>query len=158
GGDLNYVGVGTLSLTGANTFTGQTVIQAGTLRADSFASVGTAQPLGKNAIPLVIGTATPQATTGATFFYGGIANLTTNIPIALGSGGGAIKVNSGIATLTLSGVISGGSLTTQGSGTLVLSGANTYTGATTIASNVLVTGTLQTSSVTVSSAGTFTAS
>ena len=43
-GNLNVTGAGTLALTGNNTFTGQTLIQSGTVSVTSFAAVGTAQP------------------------------------------------------------------------------------------------------------------
>ena len=125
-GVLMKDGTGTLTLTGANTYTGATTISAGTLTV----SGGSA----------IVDTGAVSVSSGAVF------NLSASETI--GSIAGAGNVTLGANTLTtgsdnssttLSGVLSGasGALTKSGTGTLTLSGANTYTGATTISAGTL---------------------
>ena len=101
----NYEHNGVLALNGVSTYTGDTIINAGTLR------VG------------ISNTANGAKLGGATGIYAG------NISIAAG----AMLHISTDANQTLSGVISGeGTLMKTNSGTLTLSGNNTYTGKTSI--------------------------
>ncbi|ACB73373.1 beta strand repeat-containing protein [Opitutus terrae] len=122
----------------ANTFTGPTSIECGTLRIFGDGSLGTA--------PV-------DATAGAnhlTFVDGGlIANGTMTLAptrgIVLGGYGGTLTAPAN-TTFTVGGTISGSSseaaLTKAGAGTLVLSGTNTYAGWTKIeAGNLRTTGT-----------------
>ena len=125
-------GSGTLTLTNAaNNYTNGTTVSAGALAVSSGGgNLGTG--------PLTLNGGTLQASGG--FTYSG--------NIALGSGGGAVDVSDG-NSVTLSGVISGGSLTKVDSGTLALSGSNSYTGNTTVSQ-----GTLQACSASALGAGT----
>ena len=119
---LTKDGAATLFLTGANTYSGGTILDAGTL------SVGAISDSGISGI----------STSGVLAFNGGALQYTgagaastlrgvTNIGIAY------IDVTNNAAQLTLGGVISGGNgLTKFGAGTLVLAGTNTYSGGTTI--------------------------
>ena len=136
GNNLNVTGQGTLVLAGTNTFAGQTIIQSGTVSVGTLAAAGTAQPLGTNANPLVIGTASPST---ATFAYTG-ATASSALPITLGAGGGAIAVTTGASTLTLTGPVTGGTLTIKGPGTTILSGTNSY-GGTNVTGGTLQVGT-----------------
>src|SRR5262249_9488295 len=95
--------------------------------------------LGTNANPLVIGNATPYATTLATLQYTG-ANATSTLPIALGSGGGAIAVFSG-TNLTLAGPITGGGLTLNGAGTVTVTGNSNSVSSVSVASGATLSGT-----------------
>ncbi|KAB2722380.1 autotransporter outer membrane beta-barrel domain-containing protein [Brucella intermedia] len=128
GSDLTKNGEGTLTLSAANTFTGQTVINGGTLVTgidDAFAS-----------------SSAVTVKSGATLALNDFSQLANNL-----SGGGSIAL--GTATLTanntaateFAGVISGsGALTKSGGGSLTLSGSNTYTGGTNIEAGTLQLG------------------
>jgi fibronectin-binding autotransporter adhesin len=107
---------GTLVLTGANTYTGGTAINGGTLSISSDANLGDAA--------------------GGLSFNGGTLNTTASF----GSSRGIDLVGTGTfdpdaaTALNLDGVISGaGALIKQGNGILTLTADNTYTGGTTIA-------------------------
>jgi len=126
GTSLTKLGAGTLTLSGANAYTGATNINAGTL------ALGAANRIAN--------TSAVTVAAGATF------NL-ANFAETIGSLAGAGNVTLGSATLTaggnntttsFSGVVSGtGGLTKTGTGAMTLSGANTYTGTTTISSGLL---------------------
>ena len=163
-------GPGTWTLTGENTFTGAVTVSDGTLKIQSVAPSGTAQPLGAAASAITLGTAT---TAGTLDYTGGEATLARGITVG-GVGGGVLK-NSGGSTLTLSGTITrasrpltfaGGSFHVTGQitgasanlnvlgGSVMLSQtANNYVGATNVsggatlrngASEVLTNGTILT--------------
>jgi len=125
-GDFTKNGAGTLTLSGANTYGGATLINAGTLR------------LGAAAV-IPDGTAVTVAA-GATF------DLNDNDE-TIGSLAGAGNLDLGAATLTtggdntsttFSGIFSGaGNLVKTGTGSFELSGANTYAGTTTVSAGTL---------------------
>ncbi|MES2920672.1 MAG: autotransporter-associated beta strand repeat-containing protein [Verrucomicrobiota bacterium] len=121
-GTLNKGDSGTLVLTNTNTYTGGTVINAGTVQ------INTADSLGAAAGAVTINNATLQAT----------ASFTGTRNVSLGNANSAISVDTGF-TYTVSGPISGtGTLNKTGGGTLSLgSNANTYTGGTVITSGTL---------------------
>ena len=117
GGLYQYNGVGTLTLTGVNTFTGNAVIFGGTLALSGNGSVANAYNVVDD------GTFDISNTSG------------TSIQSLTGTG----NVNLGAQTLTLSnaidefdGVIGGSGGLTVAAGGETLGGVNTYTGATTI--------------------------
>lgn len=118
-GPLTKAGTGTVTLGGANTYSGGTTITAGTL------AVSADNNLGTSSITL----------------NGGILQITTSFSssknIILTSTGGNISTNSG-TTLTMNGVISGsGLLLKRDSGTLVLNGTNTNTGGILVSAGIL---------------------
>ncbi len=132
-GGLTKQGTGILTLSGANTYTGATAVNAGTLKA------GSTQAFGVNSAVTLANVS--GAALDITGFNNSIGSLT---------GGGATggNVTLGAATLTVggdntspaayAGSLSGtGSLIKTGTGTLTLSGANTYTGATSVSGGTL---------------------
>lgn len=120
GAQLVKTDVGTLVLTGNNSYTGGTRVDAGTLRISSDANLGNA------AGAITLGNGTLHATT----------SMATGRTITL-TGAATLSVEPGFSLLASSTIAGAGSLTTKG-GLLLLGGDNTYTGGTTIA-----TGTLQ---------------
>ena len=153
-GGLTKAGTGIFTLSGANTYTGATAINAGTLRVAGGAAI-----------------ADTSAVTLANV-AGAILDLNgTNETIGSLAGGGAAggNVTLGAGTLTTggnngttiyTGILSGtGGMTKQGTGIFTLSGANTYTGATTINAGTLTLGAANriadASAVTVAGGATF---
>ncbi len=122
-------GAGTLVLNGTGSYTGATVINAGTLR-----------------LGVATGVTSSSAVTVATGAVFDLNNLSPTIGSLAGAGSvtlgsGTLTAGGDNTTTTFSGVISGsGGLTKNGSGTFTLSGANTYNGATTINAGTLKLG------------------
>ncbi|HEX3149406.1 MAG TPA: autotransporter-associated beta strand repeat-containing protein, partial [Gemmataceae bacterium] len=149
-GNLTKAGTGTLVLSGANTYTGQTIVNAGVVQVQNNTALGAAG--GGAAVVTASGASIQVLGSGLNI---GKALLLNGTGVANGAlenlfGGsntwsGSIFLNTastiaaaGGTTLTISGVISGpGNLTTGSIGTVVLNAANTYTGATTVQSGVL---------------------
>jgi autotransporter-associated beta strand protein len=135
-GGLIKTGLGTLTLSGFNTYTGNTVINGGTVSVAADTNLGAA-PASATPGSLVINGGALAATTGFT--------LDSNRGLALGpdsgSGNGTINVATG-ETLTYAGIAANngggtGGLIKTGAGTLTLSGANTYTGNTTVNAGIV---------------------
>ena len=106
--------LGTLVLSGSNSYTGGTAIDGGTLQISSDANLGASS----GALSL----------DGATLTN--TASVVSNRMVTLNAGGGTFNA---LDTLTLNGSVDGaGTLTKTGSGTLVLNGTNTYQGGTVI--------------------------
>ncbi len=121
-GGLQKTGLGTLVLTGTDTYAGGTDLNAGAL------GVGNSAALGAGGLSMAAGT-TLQAVAN---------NLVLDNTIAL-TGADTIDVQAN--ALTLSGAISGaGSLAKIGSGELTLTAANTYAGGTDLNAGVLGVG------------------
>jgi autotransporter-associated beta strand protein len=127
-------GAGTWVLSGANTYTGDTLINVGTLQ------------LGANN---VLADTTDVNLTGATaiFDVNGKTDTVGSITGIAGSritlGAGALTSGGSNSITTFAGTITGtGTLTQSGTGKLTLTGANTYSGATSITGGVLSVSTL----------------
>ncbi len=146
GGNVALVkfGAGTQTLSGANTYTGNTVITAGTLQAGAANTLSTATQV--------------QVGTGSTFslnnFSQSIGSLSGAGNVTLGTailtiGNDNLSTIPGGAALNFGGVISGtGGLTKVGTGTQILSGVNTYSGPTNINAGILLAGVANTLSAT----------
>jgi mucin-19 len=138
-GSLDKEGTGTLVLTAANTYTGATTVDQGTLAITNPGALGTsAAGTTVNAgatldLRNVIGVAEPIALNGGTLATStGTSSVTAPITIT-GTGAGASTFDVDGTQLTISNTISGtGALDKEGAGTLVLGAANTYTGETTV--------------------------
>jgi autotransporter-associated beta strand protein len=159
-GSLVKAGTATFTMSGANTYSGTTSVNAGRLVVAHNSALGTTAggttvaagatldlqnvAVGAEQITLAGGTLTDVT-----------SSLAGNIILTADSNLGATNAGD---TLTLSGVISGNyAITKIGAGTVVLSGANTYTGSTTVSAGTLsVTGSLaDTTAVTVASGATY---
>ena len=142
-GVVQQNGTGTTVFTAANTYTGGTIINAGTLQ---------------------LGAGGSLAPTGAlTVNLGGVFDLNGHTQtVGDFSGAGNVMLGAGAFTAgaanntTFSGEMSGsGSFTKAGAGTMTFSGNSTYTGATTVAAGtLLVNGSIGTSSGLTVNAGT----
>ena len=117
--NINKLGEGVLILSGANTYTGGTTLNVGTL------AIANDQALGTGSLTMLSNT-TLQAN----------STVTANNAIALN---GPVTVNTNGQALGLTGIISGsGSLNKVGDDVLALSAQNTYTGNTSISSGTLL--------------------
>src|SRR5210317_345595 len=142
---------GTLTLSGTNTYTGNTTINRGIISVSSDRNLG--------AVPA-------EATASHIILNGGTISTTTTFELAstrgieLGSSHGTITVADS-TTLTYDGIIADASgetnnFTKDGNGILDLGGTNTYTGTTTISAGTLkVTGTLAQTAVDVDTGATY---
>jgi fibronectin-binding autotransporter adhesin len=112
--------LGTLVLTGANTYSGGTDVHAGTLQVANDGNLGLAS--GSLSIDEATLHTTGSFVTSRTVGLGGAAIIDTD-------DGTTLTFNSGIGGT--------GSLTKAGAGTLVLGGASSYSGATTVSGGTL---------------------
>jgi len=121
GGSVTKAGVGTLTLTGANTYTGGTTLNAGTLSISADANLG-------------------NAAGGITFNGASILQVTGSFTTARAvvlNANATVEVTTG-QNFTMDGTITGaGGLAKSGSGTLTLTGTNFYTGGTTISAGTV---------------------
>jgi fibronectin-binding autotransporter adhesin len=146
GGTLIKNGSRTLTVINANTYTGGTVLNQGTLGIGQTTAIGTG-PLTINGgtldnfsgVPLTLSTNNRQVWAGD-FSFGG-----TNGNLSLGTGPVILNANPTInvaaGTLTVGGPIrdgTGNSITVAGNGILALNGASSYTGTTTVQSGAMV--------------------
>jgi autotransporter-associated beta strand protein len=122
-GALTKIGTGSWTLSGTNTYSGGTALNAGTL------AVGSNSALGTGDLTFANGTTLQAAANGLS-----LANaMTLN---------GTSTVDTQANALTLSGnIVGSGGLTKIGAGTLTLSGPSTYTGATNVNAGTLQAGT-----------------
>ncbi len=168
GGSLTKQGSGTLTLSGANTYTGTTTVNDGTI--DLTGSLTSVALDIVNGTFFLAATGTLPDTSSLFMEPPGVFDMSSaTSPVTLGdlNGEGGSKIHLGSNTLIVggtnndalfSGVMDGGgSLTKQGTATLTLGGANTYSGTTTVNDGTLyITGSLaSTSTLDVAAIGVF---
>ena len=136
-GALTQIGTGTLTLTAANVYTGNTVISAGTLALGSGLAIQDSTFMTGGTGGLSFG-----GLTAATF--GGLAGGGNLVLTNTAGAAVALSVGANNFSTTYSGALSdnvaGASLNKVGGGALVLTGSNTYTGPTTITAGTLQIG------------------
>src|SRR5690606_23524532 len=120
-GALTKSGTGSLALSGANAYSGGTVLNAGVLSVSSDANLGNAA--------------------GGLSFNGSALQTTATMSMGrattVSTGGGTFDVGTG-TTLTQSGAISAAlARSKSGTGSLALSGANDYSGGTVLSAGML---------------------
>ncbi|MFA6564785.1 MAG: autotransporter-associated beta strand repeat-containing protein, partial [Verrucomicrobiia bacterium] len=125
---LTKFGVNTLTLSGANSYTGPTTVGEGTLAlsgAGALADTSAVNVTGGTAVFDISGITASSETIGS------LAGVSGSSAVL---GGKNLTAGDDNTSTTFAGVISGtgGSLTKTGTGTLTLTAANTYTGATDI--------------------------
>jgi autotransporter-associated beta strand protein len=162
GMNLTKVGSGTLTLTGANTFSGSLSVAEGTLSFDSWNNWSTNGRLGNSSTPVVLG----SAATSGTLVYTGNAILGggTNIRgFEVAAGGGTLRLGGGVgASVNIQGssITGSGPVTydfdpfgTGASRRIWIVGNSTFSGPVTVATGQLQTN-LQFSSGTYTPFGT----
>jgi autotransporter-associated beta strand protein/T5SS/PEP-CTERM-associated repeat protein len=142
-GGLTKIGVGTLTLAGASSYSGATAVNAGTLQA------GAANVFA----PASAFTVASGATLSLNSFNQTIGSLAGGGSVTLGSA--TLTTDTDNTSTTFSGAISGtGGVVKQGTGTFTLTGASSYTGPTNIDAGTLVVNGSLASNVFVNSGGT----
>jgi len=132
---LSKAGSGNLTLSGADTYAGNTTVSTGTLDL-------------KNSLALQDSTLTSNgitfdaAVSTHTFTFGGLSGSGNLTLTDTGNNAVALSAGNNNGNTAYSGILSGnGTLTKIGAGNLTLMGANTYTGTTTVAAGTLVVAT-----------------
>ena len=130
GGGNVQVNNGTLTLSGANTYTGNTLLSGGSLVANRAENLGVNGPLGNGGF---------ISFTGGTLVFSSV-NTYDYSPRFTNSASQSFRFDTAGQNVTFTNVLAstGGTLTKLGSGTLTLSGANTYDGATAVGAGKLV--------------------
>ena len=144
-GSVTLNGTASVALATANSYSGGTNVNAGTLKINNASAIGTgALSLAAGAtIDNTSGSAITLSTNNAQNWNGDFTFAGSN-GLNLGTGAVVLPANRFVTTggsgkLTVGGVISGAfGITKTDTGTLALSGANTYTGATTVSAGTLL--------------------
>jgi autotransporter-associated beta strand protein len=178
GGNFVKNGTATVTLSGANGYTGTTAVNSGTLVVTGNAPSGANGTLGKATSAVLLGNTSgstaatmligaPNVTVGRNFTLraGGTLTLGSNHTTGTSTYSGNIPMTKALTVTAaaggqtdFTGVLSGtGALTKTGAGVVRLAGVDTYTGATTVSAGTLrIDGSAtNTASLTVNNTGTF---
>ena len=136
-GALTKMGAGTLTLSGANLYTGLTTVSAGTLAYGASNVIATGA-VTVNGATAVLDLGASHSDSVGTVTVGGGGSITGGTSALTSTG--TFEMQSGSVSATLAGTSIPLSKTTGG--TVTLSGVNTYTGVTTISAGVLSVGTI----------------
>lgn len=121
GGGLTKDGTGTLTLSGNSSYTGDTIVNGGTLRMGAFNALSAATNVRLN---------------GGTWSLGGysqkVASLAGNVGTTVDLGFATLTLDGGSNTGFFGGITGGGGLTKTGSNSQDLYGLNAYSGPTTV--------------------------
>ena len=134
GGLFTKAGTGTLTLTGANTYSGGTALTNGAIRIADGASLGSGGVLTTQAdTTLIAGTTTGQTfTLGHDIALNGAFTIDLAGTLFVNFDGAGNVVNANGTTLTLGAISGTGPLTVTGDGFALIGAANSFTGGTTI--------------------------
>ena len=132
-GGVSQLGSGTTVLNGANTYTGLTLVSAGTLSYGA-SDVIASGPVTVNGATAVLALGANQSDTVGTVTLDGGGNITGSGTSTLTSTG-SLEMKSGSVSAILAGT--GVALNKTTGGTVTLSGANTYLGSTTVSAGTL---------------------
>jgi autotransporter-associated beta strand protein len=124
------VGNGTLTLSGANTYSGNTILSGGALIVNRAESEGISGPLGVGGTISFTGGAL-QFSANNTFDYSSRFDTAAGQAYKIDTGGQNVVLATGLAS-------SGATFTKLGSGTLTLAGASSYSGLTTVSAGRLL--------------------
>jgi len=127
GSALQKTGAGTLTLSGANNYTGGTYVNEGTLKLSGSGTLGAAANI------LTIRQAGTLDLNGVNVTTGAV----NGAGIITSSGGGVLTYNSSTSGVFTGRITGSAGLTKTGTGTFSLTGANSYTGVTTITGGTL---------------------
>jgi autotransporter-associated beta strand protein len=149
---LNKTTAGTVTLSGANTFTGPTTVTEGTLAEGSAGSIANTSNLTVNGPTAIFSLGPDHSDIVGTVTLQGGGSITGSGTSAIGvSAGRTLEMQSGSVSAILAGT--GVPLNKTTDGTVTLSGMNTYTGPTIVtAGTLLVNGSISASVATVSNA------
>ncbi|MCE9630553.1 MAG: autotransporter-associated beta strand repeat-containing protein [Planctomycetia bacterium] len=144
---ITKTGNGSLAFGGANTYTGLTTLNAGTIQLQNQAAL-------QNSILSLSGTGGvvfDSVVAANTFTFGGLASSSTTATLALQNTSAtaiSLTVGGNNASTTYAGTLTGGgSLEKVGTGSLILSGSNIFAGTTTVTGGTLQIGSGTTGSV-----------
>ena len=128
---LTKLGLGTLTINGANTYTGFTAINAGTVLVNNPSALGSGGAISFGGGILQYGDTSHSDSDYNNADFSTRFSTAANQFYSINTNGHSIVYTTGLTS-------SGGSLMKLGSGTLTLNGASTYTGATTVSAGALV--------------------
>ncbi|MFB9160341.1 autotransporter outer membrane beta-barrel domain-containing protein [Chromobacterium violaceum] len=137
-GAVEKTGVGTLTVSGSNAYSGGSTITQGTLSAVADSALG--------------GSSGALTLNGGTLQLGRTFNLAASRAMSITANNGTIDTQGFNSTVSQS-IIGAGSLTKLGSGVLTLNGANTYAGGTNVNAGTLAVGDGTSASATLSGGG-----